>query len=218
MQLMPHEILFSRATHQARTPDEIAEKIGSFPDKYKEPMVTVIRDCCNLDSRGEVFVSCTARILTSFGMTRNGPFKGVEIRHDGSVSRRELLFECWQLVGGELMAIRDEIPGSGSARDRYLLELSESARTELVARIWLLTKYLLPKTMGQTSYGLVGASKILFAVLPEIVLLSFTRVFDPPVTTVIDPPGAGRLVSSSGHCVNSSSCAVTAAHGSSCLR
>ena len=33
-----------------------------------------------------------------------------------------------------------------------------------------MTKQLLPFTMGKTSYGLVGASKILFAVLPEIVL------------------------------------------------
>jgi hypothetical protein len=31
-------------------------------------------------------------------------------------------------------------------------------------------KQLLPFTIGETSYGLVGASKILFAVLPEIVL------------------------------------------------
>jgi len=31
-------------------------------------------------------------------------------------------------------------------------------------------KKLLPFTMGKTTYGLVGASKILFAVLPEIIL------------------------------------------------
>ena len=35
---------------------------------------------------------------------------------------------------------------------------------------WILTKQLLPFTMGETSYGLVGASKILFAVFPETVL------------------------------------------------
>ena len=33
-----------------------------------------------------------------------------------------------------------------------------------------MTKDLLPITMSSSSYGLVGASKILFSVLPEIVL------------------------------------------------
>ena len=40
----------------------------------------------------------------------------------------------------------------------------------MIAEIWLITKKLLPFTMGETSSGLVGASKILFSVLPEIVL------------------------------------------------
>jgi len=48
--------------------------------------------------------------------------------------------------------------------------LSKPEREELIAEIWLITKRLLPLTMGKTSYGLVGASKILFAVLPEIAL------------------------------------------------
>ena len=48
--------------------------------------------------------------------------------------------------------------------------LALTEREELIAEIWLITKRLLPFTMGVTSYGLVGASKILFSVLPEIVL------------------------------------------------
>ena len=50
------------------------------------------------------------------------------------------------------------------------MELSEREREGLIAEIWLITKKLLPFTMGKTSYGLVGASKVLFSVLPEIVL------------------------------------------------
>lgn len=48
--------------------------------------------------------------------------------------------------------------------------LGEPEREELLSEIWLITKNLLPFTMGKTSYGLVGASKILFSVLPEITL------------------------------------------------
>jgi hypothetical protein len=50
------------------------------------------------------------------------------------------------------------------------LQLNVKERAGLIAKIWLITKKLLPFTMGKTSYGLVGASKILFSVLPEIVL------------------------------------------------
>jgi hypothetical protein len=40
----------------------------------------------------------------------------------------------------------------------------------LIAKIWQMTKAILPVTMSPGSYGLVGASKILFSVLPEIIL------------------------------------------------
>ena len=66
--------------------------------------------------------------------------------------------------------INNSVRKSGLPRDRYILELGEREREELIAEIWLITKKLLPFTMGKTSYGLVGASKILFSVLPEIAL------------------------------------------------
>ena len=153
---------------QAIAPDKIAAKVDRF--RYRTAVSKTIRDSRKLDKRGKVFVKCTARILSNFGMTRSGPFRGVRVKTDGSVSGRGILMACWERVGGDLMETRSAIPTVGCARDRYLLELSESDRTELAARIWLLTKRLLPVTMGQTSYGLVGASKILFAVLPEVVL------------------------------------------------
>ena len=68
------------------------------------------------------------------------------------------------------MEINTSVLKSGLSRDRYLLEISEREREQLIAEIWKITKTLLPFTMGNTSYGLVGASKILFSVLPEIVL------------------------------------------------
>jgi len=123
-----------------------------------------------LDKDGEVFVRCTARILSSFGMTRAGPFKGVKIAENGNVNGKQILFDCWNQIGDGLLEIRKSVSNSGYSRDRYLLELNKPERERLLVEIWLIAKRLLPFTMGKTSYGLVGASKILFAVLPEIVL------------------------------------------------
>lgn len=153
---------------RAIAPDAIRARVKGFG--YRDTVRRVLCGCPDLDASGRVFVSCTALVLARFGMTRGGPFRGVRIRKDGSVNGMEILLACWERVGVDLMDIRGAVPRGGCARDRYLLELSESDRTELIARIWLLAKRLLPVTMGQTSYGLVGASKILFSVLPEIVL------------------------------------------------
>jgi len=83
---------------------------------------------------------------------------------------KEKLYSCWNAVGVNLKEINNSVLKSGLLRDRYLLELSEREREELIAQIWLITKKLLPFTMGKISLGLVGASKILFSVFPEIVL------------------------------------------------
>ena len=162
-----NKILFDEAG-QAKTPGKIRKEIDAFA--YKDAVHEIICDSKGLDRGGEVFVKCTARILSNFGMTRGGPFKGVRIMKDGSVNREEALLACWEHIGSSLIEVRNAIPRSGHSRDRYLVELGKSECTELIAKIWYLTKKLLPFTMGETTYGLVGASKILFAVLPEIVL------------------------------------------------
>ena len=94
-------------------------------------------------------------------MTRRGPF------HE---NLDETLRRCWDAIGANLLEINRAVRTSNLLRDRYLLELSAREREVLIVEIWLITKKLLPFTMGKTSYGLVGASKILFSVLPEIVL------------------------------------------------
>ena len=74
------------------------------------------------------------------------------------------------LIKYNLIEIRKSVVKSGYPRSRFLLQLNQTEREKLISEIWLISKRLLPFTMGKTSYGLVGASKILFSVLPEIVL------------------------------------------------
>ena len=161
------KILFND-TNYAITPNEIREKIFRFG--YNDTVHKIIQDSNDLDGNGETFIKCTARILSNFGMTRGGPFKGIKITENGDVNHKEILLDCWKEVRDHLLEIHDSVLESGYTRGRYLLELNEPKRDELIAEIWLITKKLLPLTMGKKSYGLVGASKLLFAVLPEIVL------------------------------------------------
>ena len=94
-------------------------------------------------------------------MTRSGAFHG---------NYTEKLRGCWNAVGDNLRKINNSVRKSGLPRERYIAELSDRERDEVITEIWLITKKLLPFTMGETYYGLVGASKILFSVLPEIAL------------------------------------------------
>ena len=167
------EILMD-AEGQAISPIEISEKIEAFEESYKDAIKEIINYSKDLDNDGEVFIKCASRILSNFGMTRSGPFHGNIID--------ETLHCCWNAVGANLKEINNSVCKSGLPRDRYILELSVQEREGLIAEIWLITKKLLPFTMGKTTYGLVGASKILFSVLPEIVLpvdnAEWLRVFE----------------------------------------
>lgn len=130
-------ILFD-AAHNAIKPDEISQRIDDF--EYNDAVEKTIQDSKDLDRAGEVFVRCTARILSNFRMARSGPFKGVGIDVDGHVNREEILRDCWKEVGDHLIEIHDSVLESGYSRDRYLLELSEPEREKLVVRIWSVTK------------------------------------------------------------------------------
>jgi len=156
-----NKILFT-SDGKAITPIKIRDKIAHFGDSYIDATQKIIQYSGKLDRDGEVFIKCASLILSNFGMTRSGPFKkGVN---------KKILPDCWSKIGGHLIAINKLILKSGCSRDRLLLELDQQQLEELIAEIWLVMKQLLPFTMGKTTYGLVGASKILFAVLPEIVL------------------------------------------------
>ncbi len=166
--MKPRNLLFN-VTGSAMTPHQIRETVKQFYPSYKAATQEIIQhSSAALDEA--VFIRCTARILSSFGMTRAGFFHGVGVVENGNVHGREILLRCWNEIGHDLIAIRKSMANSGYPRDRYLLQLTEPELNTLTAEIWLLTKRLLPLTMGKTSHGLVGASKILFAVLPEVVL------------------------------------------------
>jgi len=158
--MSPCEILFY-AENREISADTISAAISKFGDSYNDAVKEIIDNSKDLDDKGEVFIKCAARILSNFGMTRRGVFYG---------DNTAILLDCWNAIGLKLIEIKNALNNSGLNRDRYILEINEQERKGLITEIWSITKELLPYTMGDYSYGLVGASKILFSVLPEIVL------------------------------------------------
>ena len=148
----------------------IRNKIDGFGNSYNNAVKDIINLSNNLDQDGILFIRCAARILTNFKMTRRGPFEGVKISKNGHVTGGKILKKCWEEIGKEIFEIKSKIIKTGPVPGRFLLNLDDKDREKIIQKIWKNTKKILPYTMGETTYGLVGASKILFSVLPEIVL------------------------------------------------
>lgn len=159
--MISDRILFT-ADNRAITPKKVRDTITRFGDSYINATYKIIQNSKEVNIDEKVFIKCAPLILSSFGMTRSGPFK--------KGRNKNILLDCWSEVGSGIIEIKNSVLQSGCSRDRLLLELDQQQLEELIANIWIVMKKLLPFTMGKTTYGLVGASKILFSVLPEIVL------------------------------------------------
>jgi len=124
----------------AKTPLQVKKTISDF--KYVDASCKTIRNSWNLQQDGKVFICCSSRILTNFGMTRSGVFKDLDKTH--------ILDKCWEAIESDVLEIRNSVIESRLSRDRYLLEIDDDQREKLIAKIWLATKKLLPLTMGKT--------------------------------------------------------------------
>ncbi|MFX1538259.1 MAG: hypothetical protein ACFFDI_29025, partial [Promethearchaeota archaeon] len=78
---------------------------------------------------------------------------------------------CWENIGEEVLELKRFLQKRmKSSFARILIELDDNSRSYVISRIWGLFKKLLPICMGRSTFGLVGSSKILFSVIPEIAL------------------------------------------------
>ncbi len=107
-------------------------------------------------------------------MARSGPFKGVKLTEKGKIigtRPRKKITDCWNQTKTELKEVKKILKQSNcQPRSRTLVLLDSLSREKVASILWQAFKKMLPITMGKNSYGLVGASKILFSVFPEIVL------------------------------------------------
>lgn len=166
---MKNEKILFKDDGKAYTPKQIQNEISMFQESYIKATEEIIQLSKRLDRNGEKFIYCAARILISFKMTRRGPFNGIDIINQNVIGEK-ILRDIWDDIGDELLNINESVSNSGTSRERYLLELDQDHINMLTINIWKIFKWLLPFTMTENIDGLVGASKILFSVLPEIVL------------------------------------------------
>ncbi|MHB8790163.1 MAG: hypothetical protein ACYDBT_09810 [Desulfobulbaceae bacterium] len=149
---------------------EITKNINNFGKGYNAAVREIILNSEKLTEK--TFKVNVARILNNFLMARSGPFKGVK-RFDGKevTDPHGNIDRCWEVSKEELVAIKKIFEQQAcSPRSRTLVMQNPNSVNEVVNLLWVAFKKLLPVTMGKNSYGLVGASKILFSVFPEIVL------------------------------------------------
>ena len=150
--------------------EHIKKCVAEFGESYKSTVQEVIRNTDDGVNK-RIFCENVSKLMANFKMTRSGPFKGVK-HIDGTLKDPNgIVASCWEIANQNIIQIRKFIDEKNKGeRGRALIELSNSDRKYVISELWLVFKKLLPLCMSKTSWGMVGASKVLFAVLPEIAL------------------------------------------------
>ena len=163
------KILFNKRGNP-RTAKEIKTCVADFGGGYNRIVCKVIessKDGLNKD----VFRQNVAILMPNFLMTRAGPFKGVDFVHGTVKDPKGQIAACWDLIGPRTVRLREFIDGQRQgSRARGLVEMPLTAQEEVASELWHLLNRLSPVCWTENSFGLVGASKVLFAVLPEVAL------------------------------------------------
>jgi hypothetical protein len=142
----------------------IKHLVTHFPKSYNKTVREIIGNSVTLNKK--TFRDNVANLLISFGMTRKGAFHGLK-RNDPN----HLLDDCWAQSEKGLDDLKKRLSQHIlHQRSRAVRELSPETRKDIVAHVSELFDKLEWITVNGSYVGPVGASKILFAVLPEIAL------------------------------------------------
>ena len=154
------------------SPRFIKRCVSEFGTSYNDIVLEIInRSRANLSRK--IFLTNVAILMPNFLMTRQGPFHGLRyIREkDKIIGNTKRLRQCWDIAGKEMKNLKQIIRSQGAdAYQRILVEMTSNDREELVLRLWKVFKMILPMCIGKSTLGLVAASKILFAIFPEVAL------------------------------------------------
>jgi len=151
----------------------VSRLLRAFPRSYSEVVEIIIKNSESLTEK--TFRFNAALLMPSFGMTRKGAFVGIGLDKEGGIyDRYDIIGLCWKTIGDGLQHIRQYIDENAAAykRSRRLAELSTIQRDYVVRKTCELFVRLceIGVRRGQIRRARVGASKILFAALPEVAL------------------------------------------------
>ena len=146
--------------------------IWAFPNSYRKVVETIIEKSERLDQ--SVFKFLVARLMPSFGMTRNPKFAfhGVKIDKKGAVSDpKHVIDACWKEVGKKMIRLKDYINEKACGlRNRVIADLPPASKDYAIRECSQLFEKLHGVAVENSEVGSVGASKVLFATFPEIAL------------------------------------------------
>jgi hypothetical protein len=144
--------------------------VSSFSPVYSKTVQEIIPASQTINE--QVFKRNAATLLPSFGMTRTGIFHGIRISGSGQVSDpNNILDKSWKAIGEDLKKLQSFVQQNVSCkRSRVLRGLSGEPKKEVVAKISTLFDRLSEVSFNNSNVGRVGASKILFAIFPEVAL------------------------------------------------
>lgn len=147
----------------------IKRLVSEFSESYDKVVKKIITDSATVNR--DTFRANVATLMPSFSMTRRGAFHGLKIVGGTIRDPNHALDICWTQLGGELQNLKKYTSENTSGRrSRAILELSPKSRNYVIGRISELFEKLKWTSVKGSDIGRVGASKILFAVLPEIAL------------------------------------------------
>lgn len=120
-------ILF-RENGKPIVPSSVKWILDSFPKRYSDVVTQIIESSKFLDKNS--FILNTATLLPSFMMTRAGAFKGIKIENGKPVDPNEVLTECWNKIGADLLDIKKKTKN----QSRALLELQGKERDYVITK------------------------------------------------------------------------------------
>jgi len=147
----------------------IRRLVSEFSESYDQVVRNIITNSETMNK--DTFRYNVATLMPPFLMTRRGAFHGLKIVDGVIRDPKRVLDVCWTQVDSELQNLKKHISENTSGRrSRAVLELSPETRNYITGKISELFEKLKWTSVKGSDIGRVGASKILFAVLPEIAL------------------------------------------------
>ena len=152
------------------TPRFVKTCVRKFGESYNKTMCKVInnsRDGLNK----EIFHRNVAILMPNFLMGRAGPFKGVKYVDGNVIDPKGQIAACWDSIGKQAVELRKFINKHHKGfRGRVIIKAPPAVQKKIASQLMLLLTQLSSICWTENSFGLVGSSKVLFAVLPEVAL------------------------------------------------
>ena len=144
--------------------------IIAFSESYQTVVQKIVGNSKEL--KESTFKENVAVLMPAFKMTRVGAFHGVKRNKDGSArDPNHVIAQCWKRIEDELQELKGYINENiHESRSRVLVDLSQKSKRHVIEKTSELFEQLCKVAVKPGRVTRVGASKVLFAVLPEVAL------------------------------------------------